>query len=193
MVVREAQDVPGAHTESPPEVNPRSDSPGACHLRTTPAAPRPGAGVILVGQGCNPAPTRVLSSGCHIRFGRDSLPCAPTHHGALQGEAGCSGDDPAAPRVTGEYTQLPLPIMGSGSRLTLGHADQPIDLSEPREAARLSRNKGPKRCIARPRDAAEVSLNLQDSRLPALQGRHTRQTCGRAYQGWEASFALAWL
>ncbi len=42
MIIRESQDVPGAHTKSPPEVNPTIGSTGACVLCTTPAAPQRG-------------------------------------------------------------------------------------------------------------------------------------------------------
>ncbi len=90
--------------------------------------------------------------------------------------------------------------------LAHGHAGQPIDLSEPRETARLFRNKGPKRC------AACLSTQLRchsTSRTPvsrhrrvATHGRHVgRQkkkkkhdipTCPHDWQwggvaGWVAS------
>ena len=70
---------------------------------------------------------------------------------------------PAVPGVTEEYT---WPSLAKVVTTWLSHADQPIDLSEPREAARLGRNKGPKRRVASP--SAQLR-HRSTSRTPVSQ------------------------
>ena len=162
MIIRKSQDVPGAHTKSPPKVNPRPGSTGACVLCTTPAPPQRGDGVILVGQGCYPAPTSYAITGCHNQNNFSSFLRPPTHHGAQHGEtwtllpSGPRGNGGVYVATTGK----------SGDHLAHSHADQPIDLSEPREAARLGRNKGPKRRVASP--SAQLR-HRSTSRTPVSQ------------------------